>query len=105
MAIKDRKTKDTFLDTETISPHALATEIYLAVNTYWESLRFELPRLNETRSWHRIVDTMRENLHDICNKGEEAYLQDQTFYELGSRSAVVLLGRSALASSMFSKNM
>jgi hypothetical protein len=38
MAIEDRTTKDTFLDTETISPHALATEIYLAVNTYWESL-------------------------------------------------------------------
>ena len=91
--------------TETISSSALATEIYLAVNSYWEPLRFELPRLNETGSWHRVVDTMLEYPHDIYNEGKEACLKDQAYYELGPRSSVVLLGRSTLASSMSSKNM
>jgi glycogen operon protein len=69
------------------------TDIYIAANAYWESLRLELPKLNGGRRWLRVVDTMQESPQDIFEEGKEPCLDDQNVYEIGPRTVVVLLGR------------
>ena len=35
--------------------------VYLAINTYWESLKINLPQLPQAMCWYKAVDTFEEN--------------------------------------------
>ncbi len=69
------------------------SDIYIAANSYWESLRLELPKLTGSRRWLCVVDTMQESPQDIFEQGKEPCLDNQDVYEIGPRTVVVLIGR------------
>ncbi|MEA3296448.1 MAG: glycogen debranching protein GlgX [candidate division Zixibacteria bacterium] len=68
-------------------------DIYIAANAYWKSLKFQLPRLERKKKWHRVVDTTLEDGFDISEPGHELALPRRRRYNVGSRSVVVLLGK------------
>jgi isoamylase len=77
--------------------HSLAYElrgaddsVYVILNAYWKSLRFELP---ERLPWRRVVDTSLASPGDILAPGQEATI-DGTSYEAAARSAVILVASS-----------
>jgi glycogen operon protein len=68
-------------------------DFYVALNAYWEGLPFELPLLSHRRNWLRVVDTYLESPLDLAEPGEET-LVSNGFYQVGPRSAVVLMSSS-----------
>jgi glycogen operon protein len=68
-------------------------DIYVAMNSYWEPLTFELPKPNRGRDWYLSVDTSRPAPYDIYPSTEEPRLPDQQHIQVGARSVVVLVGR------------
>jgi len=68
-------------------------DIYLAVNAFWEPLKFELPKLTIGEKWFGKLDTTLESPHDIAEEGNEPLVTDQSHYMVGPRSVVVLLGK------------
>jgi glycogen operon protein len=81
----------------TENSHSLAFElrsadrtdvVYVILNAYWGSLRFELPPTPSARPWRRIVDTSLPSPSDISTDGE---MVNRSFYEAGPRSAVILV--------------
>jgi len=79
--------------------HSLAFELthsevqehlYVLLNAYWEPLEFELPHLQENRSWARMIDTAKPSPEDFAEPVE--MLPENTItYLAQSRSVVVLL--------------
>jgi len=68
----------------------LQDHLYVALNAYWEPLKFELPPLPTGRAWGRLVDTGQPALADFSEPA--VLLPDDTFtYLAQSRSAVVLV--------------
>jgi isoamylase len=67
--------------------------IYVAMNMYWESQTFELPRLPDNRRWHLFADTYRDSPNEICEPGKEKPVRAQRNLQVGSRSIVILVGR------------
>lgn len=68
--------------------------IYTAVNSHYEALEFELPRVPDGRQWHVSVNTSMPSPQDIFSPGEEQPLpQDQRNFLVGPRSVLVLLGK------------
>jgi glycogen operon protein len=76
--------------------HTLAFSLYcpdaeermhVILNVYWESLRFELPRLPGGKAWYRAVDTARppEDVAEVRIDGNA--------YTAEARSSVILWGR------------
>jgi glycogen operon protein len=63
------------------------------LNAYWEPLSFELPPLPAELSWRRLVDTSLPSPDDISDP-PVPMPSDTKEYELGPRSAVVLVARS-----------
>src|SRR5215467_12171190 len=65
--------------------------VYLASNAYWESLNFELPRLqmSDGNPWRRWIDTSLETPADIVPWNEAPLVPGYT-YAVGPRSVVVL---------------
>ena len=70
------------------------TEIYIAVNAFWEQIKFNLPELSEGKKWHRIVDTKLAPPLDIYYEENALLLEKQGSYEVGPRSVIVLVGKS-----------
>lgn len=68
-------------------------DIFMILNAHWEGHKFELPQLGAGKKWFRVVDTFFESPFDITEEGMEHYLQEQSLYEVGPRSVVVLLGK------------
>jgi glycogen operon protein len=68
-------------------------DIYVALNSHWETLPFELPAPAEGRRWHVAVNTSLPSPQDIYPSNQEPLLEDQTRYLVGGRSVVVLVGR------------
>jgi len=63
---------------------------HLIFNAYWESLDFELPRLNGTENgWRRWIDTALDSPHDIV-EWERAQSIAGHVYRAESRSVVML---------------
>ncbi|HHP7231452.1 MAG TPA: glycogen debranching protein GlgX, partial [Xenococcaceae cyanobacterium] len=50
----------------TLAHHQLGEYLHVMFNTYWESLTFELPRLQQGHNWHRIIDTSLPTPNDFC---------------------------------------
>jgi len=69
--------------------------LYLMFNAWNETTVFKLPSLPDGQKWHLAVDTQRSCPDDICEVGEETILAYEDKYEVGPRSSVILVGRSA----------
>jgi glycogen operon protein len=65
---------------------------YIALNSYWESLDFELPPPSKSSApgWRRVVDTWLDSPNDICLLEEAPPVPDMT-YPVQPRSLVVLV--------------
>ncbi|PIE80886.1 MAG: glycogen debranching enzyme GlgX [Chloroflexi bacterium] len=68
--------------------------IYVAMNMHWEDHAFELPNLPGNRQWHVFANTSLPSPDDICEPGDESLLNNQASYVVGSRSIIILVGRS-----------
>jgi glycogen operon protein len=67
--------------------------LYAAANTYWEPLDFELPRPPEGRAWYVAVNTGMLSPEDIFASGQEPRLENQSRFQVGPRSVVVLIAK------------
>ncbi len=67
--------------------------IYVAINTYWDALDFELPTPPKGAKWHVAVNTSMPSPEDIYEFGMEPELGNQSNVLVGSRSIVVLVGK------------
>ena len=76
----------------TLRHPAYHEHFHIMLNAYSESLAFELPRLEPTQSWHRIVDTALASPDDYCEAATAPALEAAS-YRLIPRSAVVLMAR------------
>lgn len=65
--------------------------LHVMLNSYWEPMKFELPRLFSGERWHRIVDTGLPAPEDFSEL-EKAPKINGNFYLLDSRSAGLLMG-------------
>ena len=75
----------------TLSVVAAQLDVYLALNAYWEALRFELPLVpgNESSPWRRWLDTSLPAPDDICAFSNAATVRGSS-YLVNPRSIVVL---------------
>jgi glycogen operon protein len=64
---------------------------YLILNTFWESLDFELPRIGNqfAESWRRWIDTSLDSPFDIV-EWQRSIPHSSNIYRAGPRSTVVL---------------
>ena len=68
--------------------------LYMALNSYWDALPFELPELPINYRWHLFANTALPAPHDIYEPGHEAPLeQSQHNFLVGGRAIVILIGR------------
>jgi isoamylase len=67
-------------------------DVYVIVNGYEGPHAFELPRLQGSRRWHRVVDTALNSPDEIAEPRHEPLVSVST-YRAGDRSTVVLVGR------------
>lgn len=80
-------------DSHTLAMHVhdeISEHVYLIANAWRETLRFELPALENAR-WMGLVDTSRQTPLDFAE--EPSPLPDQRSYLAGPRSVVVLTAR------------
>jgi isoamylase len=68
-------------------------DIYVAMNTYWEPLNFQLPPASSGRQWHCAIDTSAAAPQDCHPAGQEPRLGQQDQITVGGRSVVVLVGK------------
>jgi isoamylase len=66
--------------------------IYVAMNTHWDALPFELPALPDGLSWHVAVNTGAPAGEESWDLGAEPRLDDQGSFLVGGRSVVTLVG-------------
>jgi glycogen operon protein len=66
--------------------------IYVAINTYWDALPFEMPGLPEGLRWHVFANTGIAAPDDIATPGQEPLLADPHVL-VGGRSVVILVGK------------
>ncbi len=69
--------------------------IYLIANAHWEPHRFRLPALPGSAAWHQVVDTSQPSPCDIHPDEQVPQLKLARAYDVGPRSVVVLVSRSA----------
>ena len=67
--------------------------IYCVFNMFWEPLNFTFPVLPKGMKWFRFADTLLPSPEEISELGKEPLLENQRHYEVGARSALILLGR------------
>jgi glycogen operon protein len=66
--------------------------VHVMFNMYWDSLDFELPKIEGLR-WYRSIDTALPSPNDISPPENQIPIDD-THYTLTSRSIVVLVSRA-----------
>ncbi|WP_159471389.1 glycogen debranching protein GlgX [Dyadobacter sp. 3J3] len=67
--------------------------IYVAMNTYWDALYYELPVLSAGRNWYLAVNTSMPSGEDIFEIGKEPILSEQGRFLVGGRSTIILVGK------------
>lgn len=65
-------------------------QFHLILNAFWESLEFELPRLDNGQSWRRWIDTSLKSPDDIGEWDKAPPIGGFT-YNVGPRSVVMLV--------------
>ena len=64
-------------------------DIYVAFNSHYEALEFELPKLNG-KKWYRVVDTHMSHGHDFVEEPVEVRGKK---YKVMDRSAIILISK------------
>ncbi len=69
--------------------------LYMALNSYWEPLQFELPPPSDAMNgpWRRRIDTFLDSPHDIVDWRSAAVVPGDT-YRVQARSMVLLFSES-----------
>jgi len=67
--------------------------IYIAANSHFGSLEFELPRAPEGTRWHVFANTGMPAPQDIAEPGSEAVLENQQHFVAGPRSVFILVAK------------
>jgi isoamylase len=67
--------------------------LHLIANAYWEPLEFEVPLLEEQKSWRRCVDTYLDPPNDI-RRWEDAQNLQGSACQVQPRSVVILLANA-----------
>jgi isoamylase len=67
--------------------------VYVAMNSYWDGLPFNLPQLPVGKKWRVFANTAMKSPDDIYEQGSEPCLDNQKEIIVGGRSVVVLVGR------------
>ena len=67
--------------------------LYVATNTYWEALPFELPEPPHGKRWHVFANTSAAAPFDICLPGDEIALDNQWEFIAGGRSVFILVAK------------
>ncbi len=67
--------------------------IYVAMNMYWDSVWFTIPRLPSGKRWYVAFNTGVASPEDSWTLGSEPLLSDQENIVLGNRSVIILVGR------------
>ncbi len=67
--------------------------IYVAMNMYWETLKFELPKLPKEKQWHLFTNTGLPSPQDNCTPGTEPLLSEQQHIPVEARAIVILVGK------------
>jgi isoamylase len=74
----------------TFHNHALNNVRYIAINSYWNALEFQLPPLPESRSrWIRLIDTSLGAPDDIAEAEKGLELKGTT-YKVNPHSMIML---------------
>jgi isoamylase len=68
-------------------------DIYVAANSFWEGLEFEIPELPNGRAWHVFVNTGAASPEDVWEPGKEPPLSNPRHLWVGARSVVILVSR------------
>jgi glycogen operon protein len=64
--------------------------VYAAFNMYWETLAFELPSLEEGRTWRVFANTSSAAPHDVFVPGSEPPVENSRELLVAGRSVVIL---------------
>ena len=72
----------------------MGEHLHVMLNTYWESLNFELPPLELGNYWHRIIDTALSAPDDFSDLEAAAKIDGEDFYSVTARSCVVLMEKN-----------
>jgi glycogen operon protein len=72
------------------TPHD--SDMYIAMNMYWDALAFEVPHVPDKAPWHVAVNTSMRAPDDIY-LSDARPLADQTVITVGGRSIMVLITR------------
>jgi isoamylase len=68
--------------------------LYMAINSFWDALPFELPELPTDYHWHLFANTSLPAPGDIQEPGQEIPLQENLrSFLVGGRAVVILVGR------------
>jgi isoamylase len=70
-----------------------ADVVYVAMNSHWEGLEFELPDPPQRGKWHVFANTSMSAPEDIHEPGREPLLSDQRKIIVGGRSILILIAR------------
>ena len=67
-------------------------DIYVAINSYWETLTFAIPTAPSQKPWHLMADTAQPTPHDIVPEtGAAKRYLEQWSYPVAPRSVIVLV--------------
>ena len=86
-----------------IELHRDGVKFHLILNAFWESLDFELPRLDNGANWRRWIDTTLDSPHDIVAWEQAPPIQTEK-YHAGPRSVVVLIATGELDATNTARN-
>ncbi|MCF0040607.1 glycogen debranching protein GlgX [Dyadobacter fanqingshengii] len=67
--------------------------IYIAMNSHYDALYYELPPLPNGKTWHLAVNTDMPSGEDIYDIAKEPKLEDQGRFLVGGRATVILVGK------------
>jgi isoamylase len=68
-------------------------DVYVAINSHWDTLEFEIPAPSAGRQWRVAVNTGAASPGDAYPQHQEPLLTPQERCLVGGRSVVILVGR------------
>ena len=71
--------------------HVNDQDIYVAMNSYWEALEFEIPSPGFASNWHLLADTSKNSPEDIVPENKNIRKLKKLKYLVQARSMIVLI--------------